>query len=127
MKYFLRYTDDFLVLSEDKTYLKNLLPEIVSFLGDNLSIKIHKEKTNIQKISRGIDFLGYVVFNKYKLTRTKTKRRIIKKFRRKLNEYNQGSISKNSLSQSLQSYLGFFGYAESYVIEEIFKKEYLRL
>lgn len=127
VKYFLRYTDDFLVLSEDRTYLENLLPEIVFFLGDNLSVKIHEEKTFIQKISRGVDFLGYIAFNKYKLVRIKTKRRIIKKFKRKLIECSQGYISKNSLSQSLQSYLGFFSHAESYAIEENFKKEYLRL
>lgn len=127
VKYFLRYTDDFLVLSENRAYLENMLPEIIFFLSNNLSVKIHEEKTAIQKISRGIDFLGYVVFNKYKLIRTKTKRRIIKKFRRKLSEYSKGSVSKDSLSQSLQSYLGFFSHAESYAIEEKFKKEYLRL
>jgi len=126
VKYFLRYTDDFLILSEDKTYLENLLPEVVSFLGDNLSIKIHEEKTKIQKISRGIDFLGYVVFNKYKLVRTKTKRRIIRKFKRKIIECSQGYISKNSLSQLLRSCLGFFSHAESYAIEENLKREYFR-
>lgn len=115
-----------MVLSEDRTYLENLLPQIVFFLGKNLLVKIHEDKTKIQKISRGIDFLGYIAFNKYKLVRTKTKWRIIKKFNRKLIECNQGHISKNSLSQSLQSYLGFFSHAESYAIEENLKKEYLR-
>ncbi len=125
--YYLRYTDDFLIISEDKIYLEKLLPEIISFLGEELSVKIHKEKTTIQKINQGVDFLGYVVFNKYKLIRTKTKRRITKKFKRKLNECSQGAISKNSLAQSLQSYLGFFSHAESYAMEENLKKEYLGL
>ena len=124
VKYFLRYTDDFLVLSEDMAYLENLLPEIVSFLGDNLSVKIHEEKTKIQKISWGIDFLGYIAFNKYKLVRTKTKRRIIKKFKRKLIECSQGHISKNSLSQSLQSYLGFLYHANTHKIQRCFKNQF---
>lgn len=125
VKYYLRYTDDFLVLSENKEYLENIVPKIVEFLEDNLLLKIHKEKTKIRKTSQGIDFLGYVVFDKYKLVRTKTKRRMTKKFRKKIEEYRQGIIPKTSLSQSLQSYLGFFYHGESFAIEEDFKKKYL--
>ena len=126
VKYYLRYTDDFLIISESKEYLEKLLPKIVSFLGEELSLKIHQEKTKIQKTSQGIDFLGYVVFNKYKIVRTKTKRRISKKFKSRINEYKQGSISKSSLSQSLPSYLGFFCHGESFAIEEDFKKNFLK-
>jgi len=127
VKYYLRYTDDFLIISEDKEYLEKLLPKIISFLGEELSLKIHQEKTKIQKTSQGIDFLGYVVFNKYKLVRTKTKKRITKKFKSRITDCKQGLISRNSLSQSLQSYLGFFCHAESFEIEEDFKKKYLLL
>jgi RNA-directed DNA polymerase len=98
IKYYLRYTDDFLIISENRDYLEKLLHNIVSFLGEELSLKIHQEKTKIQKTSQGVDFLGYVVFNKYKLVRTKTKHRMIKKFRAKIREYQKGSISKNSVS-----------------------------
>jgi len=127
VKYYLRYTDDFIILSKNKEYLKNIIPQIVSFLQDELRLKIHEEKTTIQKTSQGVDFLGYVVFNKYKLVRTKTKRRMTKKFNLKINEYHQGIVSKTSLSQSLQSYLGFFSHGESFAIEENFKKKYLLL
>jgi len=127
VKHYLRYTDDFIILSKDKNYLEKLNPQMVSFLHEELRLKIHEEKTTIQKTSRGIDFLGYIVFNKYKLIRTKTKRRIIKKFKHKLNEYKQGFISKNSLSQSLQSYMGFFSHAESYAVEENFNKKFSQL
>ena len=127
IKYYLRYTDDFLIISENKEYLEKLLPNIVSFLGEELSLKIHQEKTKIQKTSQGVDFLGYVVFNKYKLVRTKTKKRITKKFKSRISDCKQGLISKESLSQSLQSYLGFFCHAESFEIEEDFKNRYLSL
>jgi retron-type reverse transcriptase len=120
VKYYLRYTDDFLIISEDKTYLEKILPPIVSFLQDELRLKIHDEKTKIQKTSQGVDFLGYVVFNKYKLVRTKTKRRIMKKFSVKIEQYQNGIISKKSLIQSLQSYIGFLDHSESFQIKEIF-------
>ena len=127
VKYYLRYTDDFLIISEDKEYLEKTLPPIASFLQEELRLKIHDEKTTIQKMSQGVDFLGYVVFNKYKLVRTKTKKRITKKFKSRIYDCIQGLISKESLSQSLQSYLGFFCHAESFAIEEDFKKRYLLL
>ena len=126
VKYYLRYTDDFIIISQDKDYLAKLIPQIVSFLQDELRLKIHEEKTTIQKTSQGVDFLGYVVFNKYKLVRTKTRKRISRKFKMKIENYIEGKISKNSLSQSLQSYLGFLCHGESFRIEETFKKNFLK-
>ena len=124
VKYYLRYTDDFLIISESKGYLEKIIPEIVSFLQEKLLLKIHKEKTKIRKINQGIDFLGYVVFIWYKLVRTKTKKRIIKKFKARIEEYKQGLISKNSLIQSLQSYLGFLSHANTQEIQHYFKNKF---
>jgi len=124
VKYYLRYTDDFLILSESKEYLENIVPEIINFLEENLLLRIHEEKTKIRKTSQGIDFLGYVVFQKYRLVRTKTKRRMFKKFESKIKEYKQGAISKNSLLQSLQSYLGFLCHANTYEIKHYLKNRF---
>ena len=124
VKYYLRYTDDFLIISENKEYLEKIIPKTVSFLEEKLLLTIHKDKTKIRKINQGIDFLGYVVFNKYKLVRTKTRKRIIKKFNAKIEEYNQGLISKSSLLQSLQSYLGFLSHANTYKIQHYFKNKF---
>jgi len=124
VKHYLRYTDDFLIISSNKSYLTNLILQVVSFLQDELRLKIHEEKTTIRKTSQGVDFLGYIVFNKYKLVRTKTKRRISRKFRMKINDYMQGETSKDSLSRSLQSYLGFLCHADTYKIEVYFKNQF---
>lgn len=125
VKYYLRYTDDFIIVSQDKDYLSGLIPKIVSFLQDELRLKIHEEKTTIQKTSQGVDFLGYVTFNKYKLVRTKTKRRIIRKFKNEIKQYQAGNISKDSLTQSLQSYIGFFSHASSWKIRQKLKNQFL--
>ncbi len=124
VKYYLRYTDDFLILSENRKYLENLVPQIIDFLEENLLLKIHEEKTKIRKTSQGIDFLGYVVFQKHRLVRTKTKKRIIKKFESRIKKYNQGLISRNSLLQSLQSYLGFLSHANTHKIQHYFKNRF---
>ncbi|MFA5878358.1 MAG: reverse transcriptase/maturase family protein [Candidatus Staskawiczbacteria bacterium] len=122
--YYLRYTDDFLIISQDKRYLERMIPEIVSFLRVKLFLEIHKEKTKILKINQGIDFLGYVVFLRHKLVRTRTRKRIVRKFQGRIADCRRGFISKNSLSQSLHSYLGFFSHASSFNISENLKRQF---
>jgi len=124
VKYYLRYTDDFLILSESEEYLGDVLPKIINFLEENLLLRIHAEKTKIRKTNQGIDFLGYVVFQKHRLVRTKTKKRIIRKFEAKIEKYKQGLISKNSLTQTLQSYLGFLSHANTREIQHYFKNKF---
>jgi RNA-directed DNA polymerase len=41
IKYYGRYVDDFIIVHEDKTFLKSLLPILSEFLSDNLKLKIH--------------------------------------------------------------------------------------
>jgi hypothetical protein len=40
MKYYIRYADDFVILSENKKYLNNLILEIQRFLSDNLKLQL---------------------------------------------------------------------------------------
>jgi len=50
-KYYIRYADDFVILSHDKKWLENILPEISGFLNKELKLEINKrlEKSNEQK------------------------------------------------------------------------------
>ena len=65
VKYYVRYMDDFVLFSNDKTYLENCRKEIVRSLG-NIKFELHPKKTRLYKINKGIDFLGF----KFKLTDT---------------------------------------------------------
>jgi retron-type reverse transcriptase len=123
VKYYMRYTDDFLVISESREYLENLIPRIIQFLGEKLSLRIHEEKTRIRKTHQGIDFLGYVAFNKYRLARTKTRKRMIRKLEMRIKQYKSGDLTKDSLFQSLNSYIGFLSHAETHVLQEYFKEK----
>lgn len=93
--YYMRYADDFVVLSEDKACLQELLPKIADFLNERLNLTLHPNKIFIKNFYSGIDFLGWVHFSDHRVLRTATKRRMLKniKFRSDNNE-------------TLQSYLG---------------------
>ncbi len=105
-KQYIRYADDFVVLSSEKDYLEKLLPPMKEFLGRRLALSIHSDKTIVRKWTQGSDFLGHIIFPFHTLLRTKTKRRMLRKIALRKKELVAGRISGYSFSQSLQSYLG---------------------
>jgi len=121
IKDYARYTDDFAIASPDRAYLENLIEPISKFLRDHLALALHPKKISIRKLHQGIDFLGYVIFPKYRLLRTKTRRRIFAKFKAKVSAYRAGTISEESLAASLQSYLGVMSHANAIRLAEEMK------
>lgn len=118
VKYYLRYADDFVLLSEDRKYLEDLLIPIREFLKDELDLEIHPQKIIFRKFRSGIDFLGYVIFPDHILPRTKTKRRLLRKIRFKINEFKVGKISEEKMNETIQSYLGYLEHSNAYKFEE---------
>ena len=123
IKYYLRYCDDFVILGENKEDLTKLIPLVNNFLKDKLKLTLHSGKIIIRKYHQGVDFLGYVVLPYYRVLRTKTKRRILKKIRKRRQDLQNNLISKESFNQSLQSYLGILKHCKGNKI----KKEILNL
>jgi len=121
-KYYIRYCDDFLILSGNKNWLVKQIKPIRIFLHKELKLELHPNKVFIRKLRQGIDFLGYVVLPYYTVLRTKTKKRIFKKIRQRKLEFETGKISKGSFEQSLQSYLGILRHCEGYKIREKINK-----
>jgi retron-type reverse transcriptase len=114
VRHYARYTDDFVVIADESSYLENLLPSMSDFLSNRLALSLHPEKVFIQSCHRGIDFLGYVIFPHYRLMRSRTRKRMLKKLKHRVEEYQQGLITEYSLRQSLHSYLGALSHADAY-------------
>lgn len=114
VKYYIRYADDFVILSCNKCYLEDLIAPIKQFLTSELDLELHPNKTIFRKFGAGIDFLGYIIFPKFKLPRTKTKRRLIRKIKKKIKDYKNGRITFEKLNQTIQSYLGYLKHANTY-------------
>jgi hypothetical protein len=78
-RYYIRYCDDFVIVGDDALKLRALIPRIGGFLGERLRISLHPRKISIQKLEQGVDFLGYVTFQQFRVLRTRTKRRMFKR------------------------------------------------
>lgn len=76
-KYYIRYADDFVLLSADRSELEHFLVRIRSFLGERLHLQLHPHKVHIQTAVSGVDFLGWVHFPDHSVLRTSTKRRML--------------------------------------------------
>lgn len=105
IKKYIRFADDFVVISENQDYLKNIVQFINNFLFEKLQMNLHTKKVFVRKISKGVDFLGWVHFPRYKVLRTKTKRRILNNFK--------GKISQKQFC----SYMGLLKYGNTYKIQ----------
>jgi len=93
-KYYIRYADDFMILSDNKVWLENLINLTQNFLKSRLALELHPKKMFIKTLSSGVDFLGWVNFSDHRVLRTSTKKRMFKR------------LGKNSSNETISSYLG---------------------
>ncbi len=106
VKYYIRYADDFVILSQDKKYLEDILEQMKEFLKNNLKLNMHPDKVFIKTIASGVDFLGWVHFPKHRVLRTSTKRRMLKK------------LQESSKEETKQSYLGMLKHGNTYKLKK---------
>lgn len=69
IKYYFRYADDIVVLSDNKEYLHQLLAEISEYLDKKLKLTVKRNYQVFPVAARGIDFVGYVFYHTHILLR----------------------------------------------------------
>jgi RNA-directed DNA polymerase len=111
-RYYIRYADDFVILSSDKAQLEQLIPRITEFLWANLRLTLHPDKVSIQTFASGVDFLGWVHFPDHRVLRTATMRRMF----RRLEE-----VEANDASA--ESYLGMLRHGNSVRLQNAVKSK----
>lgn len=122
--YYLRYCDDFILLSNTEGHLRDLIGLIERFLLKTLGLELHPKKVTIKKLSQGIDFVGYVLFAHHLLVRTSTKQRMKNRIKGAYEDLLQGEISLVSMDRKLQSYLGILSHANQHMLAEALKNAY---
>lgn len=121
IKYYARYTDDFVVMSDDNKYLGVILLLIKNFLENELHLELHPDKVSIRKFSQGVDFLGYVARPYQNSVRTKTKCRIFKRTETAAKKLAGGLIEEDYYKSLLKLYLGVLSHADAYELGEELK------
>lgn len=116
IKYYFRYCDDMIFLSESKEELHIVRDKIDKYLS-NLNLKM-KENYQVFPVDvRGIDFLGYRFFRNFTLLR----KRVLKKFKRRIKRIDSNKILTPSEFSTINSYKGWLKYCNSFRL----RKKYL--
>ncbi len=115
---YIRYVDDFVILSNNKQELQSAFYKIKKYLSDDLSLTLKKKKCQLNKLSFGVDFLGYVAFKRYSRVRTRNYRRFKSRISRKIRSVKCRHIDISSVNSSFASYLGHLRHTDSARIKE---------
>jgi len=102
-KHYIRYCDDFVIVSEDRAWLVEVVEKLQEFVGEQLYMQLHPNKVSIQSWEQGVDFLGYIVKPTCILLRGKTRKRMLKRVNTK----------------SLTSYTGLCEHGNCYELEQL--------
>ena len=116
IKDYIRYCDDFLLFSNDKDLLHNILIDMEIFINTELKLKLSKK--DIFQVSRGVDFLGYRHFRKFILLRKSTTKRVKKRIKQLPYLYNNGIVTRDQFRSSLASTLGWMKWANCYNLRQ---------
>lgn len=101
VKYYYRYCDDIVILSDSKQQLHELLHQIIERLQMHLKLEIKGNYQVFPVQKRGIDFVGYVFFHTHTLLRKSIKQNFARK------------VAKNKQHTSIPSYLGWAKHCNS--------------
>jgi hypothetical protein len=73
---YLRYTDDFVIVSRDRKFLETSLEHIHMFVRGTLGMELHPHKVRLKTLSSGVDFLGWINFPDHRVLRPSTRHRM---------------------------------------------------
>lgn len=118
-KFYYRYADDIVILSNDKSFLRNVLIAIKLYLKIELNLQVKSNYQIFPVEVRGIDFVGYVFRHSYIKLRKSLKHRIKKLVRKYLSR----KISRIDYEHSMTSYLGWMKYCDARHFASILEKQ----
>ncbi|MCK5718923.1 MAG: hypothetical protein KAH84_03115 [Thiomargarita sp.] len=134
-RYYLRYVDDFVLLHQDVSQLKNWYQQIENFVEQQLQLTL-KSDYYLRPINDGANFLGYIIRPHYCLVRRRVVGNLVEKltafeqiFFRKTPSHKNIAVlrlyrqPREQLYATLNSYLGHFQHASYHnLVKKIFHK-----
>ena len=112
---YVRYVDDFLVFSNEKSELANMRAQIAEFLV-GLRLRLHPTKNTILPATEGIRFLGYRVFPTHRLLVKENVRRFRRRARQMQRKYANHELQLCDVRQRLMSWAGHASQADTYLL-----------
>jgi len=122
IKYYGRYVDDFILIHNNKNYLKSIIPVMKKYLIDKLKLVLHPSKIYLQHFTKGVNYLGTIIkpHRIYILNRTKGN------FYKAITKHNQLISVKNPTNDDFKNFISgmnsYLGIMKHYKTLKIRKK-----
>ena len=115
IKEYIRYMDDFVILSRSKNELHKWKHQIKVFLLNELKLEMHKRKQSISPAHIGVDFLGYISWDDHR----KLRRRNVKRFLKRIKAFEKRKdITHEHIKGSIMSWKGYSKCANTYNLNQ---------
>jgi retron-type reverse transcriptase len=115
--HYVRYVDDFALLSNDHSELQQAQTAIVEYL-QNLRLKLHPVKTQIFATQIGIGFLGFRVLPQRIKIRNKNLRTGRRRLKKLKFQQATGQVSMESCQKSIQSWIAHLNHADTWHLQQ---------
>jgi RNA-directed DNA polymerase len=130
IKQYVRYVDDCVLVSKNKTYLKTLIPLFKRFLKSELRLRLNPKKLYLQNATNGVEFLGCFI----KPTHTVCSGRIKNNFEAALSacsaiarDHKPSVTEKEDFRATVNSYLGILGHYRTFLFRTELLRRYISL
>lgn len=107
IEHYLRYMDDFVLLSADKVVLRDALSKIRVFLKGELLLELKERHVQLAPVNQGVPFLGFRVYPATIRLQKERFLRLKKRYQRATRFYLGGGLNEEEYSQKLRSWAEF--------------------
>ena len=117
-RHYLRFVDDFILLTPTREELVMLLPELKGYIDEQLLINLHPKKIYIQPVRNGVLFVGAMILpgRTYISNRTRGKMYDKMRFYNKMAEEGKALLFLYRFVASMNSYLGMMVHYNTFKI-----------
>lgn len=124
IKYYFRYLDDSCLIVDSKEKAIYVLNRITTFLRDNLKLSLN-DKTQIFKVSQGINFCGYKIRQDSIKIRDRGKKKLKKKIKFLRYSLKNNTITIKEAKKLLNGHIGYIKHANISSIPGLAFEKYL--
>jgi len=129
LAYYVRYTDDIVIIVENKERAQQVLKDIEWYIGEHLHLFLHPEKSKIFPLAQGVNSIGFKIHPTHKLLRNDCKKKIKRKIRKMPHLINEGRMTVEKANQMLRSWTGHaqHGCSRNFIQSLLNKHQYLSI
>jgi retron-type reverse transcriptase len=117
-RFYLRYVDDFVLLSKNRRQLEGWKAEIDAYLLNELKIGLHPDKTQIMPLKAGVQLVGFRAFYHHRLLKRSNLRRFWRRFERNKGQLAAGEITQQHMRLSLAGSNGYLLMGNTYNLRQ---------